>query len=52
MDVKSFNPDFAYNQELGGDGLIVIAPGDTCYCVSRYFTPNQGVDGDLITGNV
>ena len=49
--VKSFLPDLSYIKGLGGDGLIITAPGDTCDFVSRYFAPHQGVDEDPVTGS-
>ena len=49
--VKSFIPDLAHIKGLGGDGLIVTAPGDTCDFVSRYFAPHQGIDEDPVTGS-
>lgn len=49
--VAHFVPDQTYIKELGGDGLIISAPGETCDFVSRYFAPHQGVDEDPVTGS-
>ncbi len=49
--VTSFVPDIGYIKALGGDGLIITAPGDNCDFVSRYFAPHQGIDEDPVTGS-
>lgn len=49
--IAEFRPDLAYIKGLGGDGLIISAPGNTCDFVSRYFAPHQGIDEDPVTGS-
>lgn len=51
--VRGLKPDIASIERLEGTrGLIVTAVGDDGYdCVSRYFTPQQGVPEDAVTGS-
>jgi PhzF family phenazine biosynthesis protein len=49
--VRNLGPDLAAIRGLDRDGLIVTAPGDQGYdFVSRYFTPQRGIDEDPVTG--
>ncbi|MFW5920666.1 MAG: PhzF family phenazine biosynthesis protein, partial [Polyangiales bacterium] len=47
-EVKEAAPDLARVEALDGDGLIVTAPGDDCYFVSRYFAPHVGIGEDPV----
>jgi PhzF family phenazine biosynthesis protein len=51
--VRGLKPDITSIERLEGTrGLIVTAAGDDGYdCVSRYFTPQQGVPEDAVTGS-
>ena len=50
--VRSFNPDFPAIAALNRKGLIITASGDNGFdFVSRYFTPQQGVPEDSVTGS-
>lgn len=49
--VRSLTPDSEAIVALGGDGLIVTAPGDDCDFVSRYFAPEHGIPEDPVTGS-
>ncbi|TCS63165.1 PhzF family phenazine biosynthesis protein [Varunaivibrio sulfuroxidans] len=49
--VRSLVPDSEAIVALGGDGLIVTAPGDDCDFVSRYFAPHHGIPEDPVTGS-
>lgn len=51
--VRRLKPHIASIERLEGTrGLIVTAAGDDGYdCVSRYFTPQQGVPEDAVTGS-
>ncbi|MEP2987900.1 MAG: PhzF family phenazine biosynthesis protein [Parasphingorhabdus sp.] len=49
--VKDFRTDRSKILELDCDGLIITAPGEDGYdCISRFFTPAQGIDEDPVTG--
>ncbi len=50
--VRNLTPDIAAIAQLDTHGVIVTAAGaDGFDCVSRYFTPQQGVDEDPVTGS-
>jgi PhzF family phenazine biosynthesis protein len=50
--VRAIAPDFRQVLALPTDGLIVTAPGDGGVdFVSRYFTPQHGIDEDPVTGS-
>ena len=51
--VRALRPDISAVERLEETrGLIVTAAGDEGYdCVSRYFTPQQGVPEDAVTGS-
>jgi PhzF family phenazine biosynthesis protein len=50
--VRHLKADIASIDRLQGTrGLIVTAAGDGYDCVSRYFTPQQGVPEDAVTGS-
>ncbi len=50
-DVRSADVDLEYVKSLGGDGLILTAPGEASDCVSRYFAPHVGISEDPVTGS-
>lgn len=54
--VRALAPDFRKVGALPAEGVIVTAPGpgdstDAPDFVSRYFTPQQGIDEDPVTGS-
>jgi PhzF family phenazine biosynthesis protein len=50
--VRGLAPDLRAVRALPGEGLIATAPGDgEVDFVSRYFTPQHGVDEDPVTGS-
>jgi PhzF family phenazine biosynthesis protein len=50
--VRNLTPDIAAIARLETHGVIVTAAGDDGFdCVSRYFTPQQGIDEDPVTGS-
>lgn len=50
--VRALAPDFRQIGALPTEGLIVTAPGDgDADFVSRYFTPQHGIDEDPVTGS-
>ncbi|NDV61936.1 PhzF family phenazine biosynthesis protein [Puniceicoccales bacterium CK1056] len=49
--VNALSPDFAKLKELDLRGVIVTAPGNSSDFVSRFFTPNFGIDEDPVTGS-
>jgi len=50
--VRAFKPDFPAIAALNRKGLIITASGDNGFdFVSRYFTPQQGVPEDPVTGS-
>ncbi len=50
--VAHVKPNMAAVLALGGDGLVVTAPGDgEIDFVSRYFAPHVGIDEDPVTGS-
>lgn len=51
-DVCAAQPDLRKLRELGNQGLIVTALGETCDFVSRYFAPGAGIDEDPVTGSI
>ncbi|MGM0769008.1 MAG: PhzF family phenazine biosynthesis protein [Pseudomonadota bacterium] len=50
--VRDANPDLRLLRQLGNQGLIVTARGETCDFVSRYFAPGVGIDEDPVTGSI
>jgi len=51
-EVRALAPDFARVRELPCGGVIATAPGDGgADFVSRYFTPQHGIDEDPVTGS-
>lgn len=50
--VRSAQPDLRKLKQLGNQGLIITAPGNTCDFVSRYFAPGAGIDEDPVTGSI
>jgi PhzF family phenazine biosynthesis protein len=51
--VRALAPDFRAVNALPTEGVIVTAPGDGAGVdfVSRYFTPQHGIDEDPVTGS-
>ena len=49
--VKNYKPKFNAIAELGNQGLIITARGETVDFVSRYFAPNAGINEDPVTGS-
>jgi PhzF family phenazine biosynthesis protein len=50
--VRDFVPDRQKILKLDRGGLIITAQGDNDYdCVSRFFTPANGIDEDPVTGS-
>lgn len=50
--VKAAQPDMRKLKQLGNQGVIITAPGDTADFVSRYFAPGSGIDEDPVTGSI
>ncbi|RBW50174.1 PhzF family phenazine biosynthesis protein [Marinobacter sp. F3R11] len=50
--VLAAQPDMRKLMQLGNQGLIVTAPGETADFVSRYFAPGAGIDEDPVTGSI
>ncbi|MEO5718658.1 MAG: PhzF family phenazine biosynthesis protein [Chthoniobacterales bacterium] len=51
QEVSAITPDLAAITKLGGQGVVVTAPGDDCDFVSRYFAPAAGIPEDPVTGS-
>ncbi len=49
--VRGIAPDLGAVKKLGGQGVIVTAPGDRVDFVSRYFAPAAGIAEDPVTGS-
>jgi PhzF family phenazine biosynthesis protein len=52
--VRALTPDFRRVHALPAEGVIATAPGapgDSVDFVSRYFTPQHGIDEDPVTGS-
>ena len=49
--VKQLQPNLAQVEQLDCRGLIVSAQGDDTDFVSRFFTPQSGIDEDPVTGS-
>ncbi|MDO6823773.1 PhzF family phenazine biosynthesis protein [Marinobacter sp. 1_MG-2023] len=50
--VKAAQPDMRKLKQLGNQGVIITAPGETADFVSRYFAPGSGIDEDPVTGSI
>jgi|SRR5690554_855400 len=50
--VNAAQPDMRKLKQLGNQGVIITAPGDTTDFVSRYFAPGSGIDEDPVTGSI
>lgn len=50
--VRTAAPDMALLRQLGNQGVIITAPGESCDFVSRYFAPGVGIDEDPVTGSI
>jgi len=50
--VIAADPDSQILKTLGGQGLIITAPGQHCDFVSRYFAPGAGIAEDPVTGSI
>lgn len=49
--VKSLSPDFALLGQIDTFAVVVTAKGNTCDFVSRFFTPQEGINEDPVTGS-
>jgi PhzF family phenazine biosynthesis protein len=50
-DIQQLTPYFRQIAKLDCRGVIVTAPGNTLDFVSRFFTPQCGIDEDPVTGS-
>jgi PhzF family phenazine biosynthesis protein len=50
-EIASMDPDFGLLAQVGGRGVIVTAPGNDVDFVSRFFTPQTGINEDPVTGS-
>ncbi len=50
--VRNASPDMALLRQLGNQGVMITAPGESCDFVSRYFAPGVGIDEDPVTGSI
>jgi PhzF family phenazine biosynthesis protein len=50
-DIKNLAPDFTEIGKLDCRGIIVTAQGETVDFVSRFFTPQCGINEDPVTGS-
>jgi len=50
-DIKNLNPNFAEIGKLDCRGIIVTAKGSSVDFVSRFFTPQCGINEDPVTGS-
>lgn len=50
-EVAALEPDMNLLKTVEARGVIVTAPGDEVDFVSRFFTPQSGVDEDPVTGS-
>jgi PhzF family phenazine biosynthesis protein len=49
--IRTMAPDFKKLSKLDSRGLIITAPGEGVDFVSRFFSPQSGVDEDPVTGS-
>ena len=49
--IRSIEPDFNKLSQLDSRGLIITAPGEEVDFVSRFFSPQSGVNEDPVTGS-
>jgi len=49
--IKAIEPDFNKLSQLDSRGLIITAPGEEVDFVSRFFSPQSGVNEDPVTGS-
>ena len=49
--IQTMAPDFKMLSQLDSRGLIITAPGKEVDFVSRFFSPQSGVDEDPVTGS-
>ncbi len=49
--IRTITPDFKMLSQLDSRGLIITAPGKEVDFVSRFFSPQSGVDEDPVTGS-
>ena len=49
--IRTITPDFKVLSQLDSRGLIITAPGKEVDFVSRFFSPQSGVDEDPVTGS-
>lgn len=49
--VQPLSPDFALLKQIDTFAVVVTAKGNTCDFVSRFFTPQEGINEDPVTGS-
>ena len=49
--IRAIEPDFNKLSQLDSRGLIITAPGEEVDFVSRFFSPQSGVNEDPVTGS-
>ena len=49
--VQTLSPDFALLKQIDTFAVVATAKGDTCDFVSRFFTPQEGINEDPVTGS-
>ncbi len=49
--VQAVSPDFALLKQIDTFAVVVTAKGNTCDFVSRFFTPQEGINEDPVTGS-
>lgn len=49
--IRTMTPDFKILSQLDSRGLIITAPGEEVDFVSRFFSPQSGVNEDPVTGS-
>ncbi len=50
-EIKNIKPDFSKVSKLNSRGLIITAQGEKVDFVSRFFTPQLGINEDPVTGS-
>lgn len=50
-DVKAVQPDLSIIKSIDTRGVVISAPGDQVDFVSRFFSPQNGIDEDPVTGS-
>jgi len=49
--VQTLSPDFALLKQIDTFAIVATARGETCDFVSRFFTPQEGINEDPVTGS-